>query len=114
MVSYLFIVDSSVPITDLPEYIQSQTDYIFRTLTDEHITKILLLQKMKSATATPTPIFICWDASIELDDLRESIHPKLYAILRYTADSYGIFHRKIEELTATDIECLREQKKYAS
>ena len=116
MVSYLFIVDSTVPLSELPKPIQEKPDYIFHTLSDEHITKLILLQKMKmnSNVNVQTPIFLCWHESRELDDLKDKIHPKLYAILQYTADTYGIIHRRIDELTDVDWRLISEQKKYAS
>ena len=69
---------------------------------------------MNSNVNIRTPIFLCWHDSIELEDLEDKIHPKLYAILRYTADTYGILHRNINELTEDDWRLISEQKKYAS
>ena len=113
---YLFLVDSADRISELPDVIREQSDYIFQTLTDEHIMKLVFLQKMKTAPGIkePTPIFTCWHDSIELDDLQETIHPKLYAMLKYSPLSYGIVHKRICELTTDDFERIKEQKKYTS
>jgi hypothetical protein len=115
---YLFLVDSPERISELPSVVRELPDYIFHTLTDEHIMKLVFLQKMKMAPniKEPSPIFICWHESIELEDLRDSIHPKLYAMLKYSAHSYGIFHRRILDLTNEEMECIKEQaqKKYTS
>jgi hypothetical protein len=112
--SYLFVLNSDRDVTELPEEIREKTDYHFRKLTTEHMTKLILLQKMKMDDKVKqySPIFICWDSDVELDDFQEDLHPKLFNIIKYTSGSYGIFHRYISELTETDRSLIKEQKNY--
>tara|TARA_B100000401_G_scaffold438231_1_gene385976 strand:- start:805 stop:1134 length:330 start_codon:yes stop_codon:yes gene_type:complete len=63
---------------------------IFNTLTDEHILRLLFLQKIKIAKKLDESITIYLD-NIELDEM--SINPKLFAILKYQADIYNIHVR---------------------
>jgi hypothetical protein len=60
---------------------------IFKTLTDEHILRLLLLQKIKRDQSLSDTIKIYLD-NIELGDM--NISPKLYHILKYECDTYHI------------------------
>ncbi len=60
---------------------------IFSNLTDEHILRILFLQKIKKAKKLNEVITIYLD-NIELDEM--NINPKLLAILKYQSDLYNI------------------------
>ena len=56
------------------------TKLIFKTLTDEHILRILFLQKIKISKSINDIVKIYLD-DIELDEI--NINPKLLAILKY-------------------------------
>tara|TARA_B100000683_G_C12282560_1_gene470536 strand:- start:123 stop:455 length:333 start_codon:yes stop_codon:yes gene_type:complete len=60
---------------------------VFDTLTDEHVLRILFLQKIKKAKELNDVIKIYMD-NIELDDIE--LHPKLKNILKYESDNYNI------------------------
>tara|TARA_B100000073_G_C23289282_1_gene393871 strand:- start:131 stop:442 length:312 start_codon:yes stop_codon:yes gene_type:complete len=60
---------------------------IFKTLTDEHILRILFMQKIKLAKEINEYVTIYLD-NIELEEF--NIHSKLYKILKYEADDYMI------------------------
>ena len=60
---------------------------IFSTLSDEHILRILFLQKIKIAKSINDVVKIYLD-DIDLDDM--NISPKLYAILKYESFKYNI------------------------
>lgn len=60
---------------------------IFDTLTDEHVLRILFLQKIKIAKSLNDKIKIYLD-EIELDDF--NLTYKLYSILKYKSDDYNI------------------------
>lgn len=111
-VFYLFLLNRNRVLDELPVEIREKTDYHVRRLTDEHVTKLILLQKMENSVQRSSVIFLCWDTDAELDDYGEELHPKLFSILKYTADTYRIFHKKIEDLTDTDIKLIKEQKNY--
>lgn len=63
---------------------------IFNSLTDEHILRILFLQKIKKAKEICENITIYLD-NIDLDEM--NINPKLLAILKYQSDLYSIHVR---------------------
>tara|TARA_E500000178_G_C17022057_1_gene756121 strand:- start:2815 stop:3144 length:330 start_codon:yes stop_codon:yes gene_type:complete len=65
---------------------------IFNTLTDEHILRLLFIQKIKIAKKLNEVITIYLD-NIELDEM--NINPKLIGILKYRADIYNIHVRDI-------------------
>ena len=65
---------------------------IFNTLTDEHILRLLFIQKIKIAKKLNEVITIYLD-NIELDEM--NINPKLIGILKYRADIYNIRGRDI-------------------
>jgi len=63
------------------------TKLIFKTLTDEHVLRILFLQKIKISKSINDIVKIYLD-DIELDEM--NIHPKLLAILKYESCRYNI------------------------
>lgn len=65
-------------------------DLIFVSLTDEHILRLLFLQKIKIGKKLNESITIYLD-NIELDEM--NINPKLLAILKYQSDTYNIHVR---------------------
>lgn len=65
---------------------------IFNSLTDEHILRLLFLQKIKIGKKLNESITIYLD-NIELDEM--NINPKLLAILKYQSDIYNIHIRNI-------------------
>jgi hypothetical protein len=71
--------------------------YSFKELTNEHLTKLILLQKINIASNRQTQIYIHLDSEIEIDDFREKLHPKLFNILKYTIQDFNIFINKIDE-----------------
>jgi hypothetical protein len=110
--SYIFLLNPNRNIEELPDEIREKPDYHFRTLTNEHIMKLFLLQNMKNGLHTYSPVFLCWDDDIDLDDMQGHIHAKLFSILKYTSDKYGIFHRRIKDMTEMDRKLIKEQKNY--
>lgn len=75
---------------------------IFDTLSDEHILRILFLQKIKLEKSIKDTIKIYLD-EIELDEM--NINPKLYSILKYQSGAYYIKLCNINEgFDKTEIE----------
>jgi hypothetical protein len=72
-------------------------EYSFTTLTDEHLTKLLLLQKINKSANRHTIITIYLDNEIDIDDFENKLHPKLFTILKYHSIDYGILIKKINE-----------------
>ncbi len=72
---------------------------IFDTLTDEHVLRLLFLQKIKIAKNLKDSIKIYTD-DIELDDMK--LHLKLKNILKYEADTLNI--KIIDINTSVNIE----------
>jgi hypothetical protein len=72
-------------------------EYSFNSLTDEHLTKLLLLQKINKTANRTTIINIYLDQDIDIDDFQYKLHPKLFNILKYQSYDYGIFIKKIAE-----------------
>jgi hypothetical protein len=72
-------------------------EYSFTTLTNEHLTKLLLLQKINKSANRITIITIYLDDDIDIDDFQDKLHPKLFTILKYHSINYGIFIKKINE-----------------
>jgi len=72
-------------------------DFSFTTLTNEHFTKLLLLQKINKTASRYTIIHIYLDYDIDIDDFENKLHPKLFTILKYHSENYGIFIKKITE-----------------
>jgi hypothetical protein len=71
--------------------------YSFKELTDEHITKLILLQKINKHSNRDTQINIWLDEEFELDDFKDKLNPKLFQILKYTAkEDYNIIIKNIE------------------
>lgn len=66
---------------------------IFNKLTDEHAFKLLLIQKIKPV-ALRKGIITIYLHDIELEELE--LHPKLYTILKYSGDQYGIVIKNID------------------
>tara|TARA_B100000575_G_scaffold294610_1_gene312168 strand:+ start:8385 stop:8711 length:327 start_codon:yes stop_codon:yes gene_type:complete len=60
---------------------------IFTTLTDEHVLRLLLLQKIKLNKGIQDTIKIYLD-DLELEEF--DLNPKLFNILKYSADQYNI------------------------
>jgi len=60
---------------------------IFKTLTNEHILRILFMQKIKIARGIREAVKIYMD-NFELDDF--NLNPKLHNILKYEANEYMI------------------------
>ena len=90
------IVDNIMDMKTVSTILITQTDkwvkhfhkkLIFKTLTDEHVLRILFLQKIKKAKDLNDSIKIYID-DIELDDMK--LHLKLKNILKYEADTYNI------------------------
>jgi hypothetical protein len=69
-------------------------EYSFTKLTNEHLTKLLLLQKINKTANRYTIINIILEEDIDIDDLKNDLHPKLYTILKYHLNDYGIFIKK--------------------
>ena len=69
---------------------------IFNKLTDEHILRILLLQKIKKAGEVDSKIKIFLH-DFDLDDFE--INNKLYNILKYQQDLYNVFILPIDKKT---------------
>jgi hypothetical protein len=72
-------------------------EYSFTKLTDEHLTKLLLLQKINKTANRQTIINIYLDDDIDIDDFEYSLHPKLFTIIKYHSINYGIFIKKIDK-----------------
>ena len=72
-------------------------EYSFTKLTDEHFTKLLLLQKINKTANRYTIIHLILDNDVDIDDLEKDLHPKLGTILKYHLNDYGIFIKKLEE-----------------
>jgi hypothetical protein len=72
-------------------------EYSFPKLTDEHLTKLLLLQKINKTANRQTIINIYLDDDIDIDDFEYSLHPKLFTIIKYHSINYGIFIKKIDK-----------------
>jgi hypothetical protein len=90
------IVDNMMDMATVSTILITQTDkrvkhfhkkLIFKTLTDEHVLRLLFLQKIKKAKDLNDSIKIYID-DIELDDMK--LHLKLKNILKYEADTYNI------------------------
>jgi len=60
---------------------------IFNTLTDEHLLKLFTLQKIKYFTCRKSMINIYID-DFELEEFK--LNPKLYTLLKYHNDKYGV------------------------
>ena len=65
-------------------------NYCFTKLTNEHMTKLFLLQKINKSINRNTKIYIYLHPAIDLDDYNESLHPKILNILKYTPEVYNI------------------------
>jgi len=76
---------------------------IFSKLTDEHTLKLLLIQKIKPI-ALRKGIITIYLHDIELEEL--GLHPKLYTILKYSGDQYGIVIKNVDSP-----ECLSSDEK---
>lgn len=76
-------------ITEYPERWKDlfHSKLIFNKLTDEHILKILFMQKIKKVSSRMTDVVIFLD-QIDLDEF--NINIKLLNILKYNPDLYGI------------------------
>jgi hypothetical protein len=69
--------------------------YSFNTLTDEHITKLILLQKINKKINRNTRILIYLHPDLDIDDFEYILHPKLFMILKYHYNDYNIFINKL-------------------
>jgi hypothetical protein len=65
-------------------------NYCFTKLTNNHMTKLFLLQKINKSINRNTKIYIYLHPAIDLDDYNESLHPKILNILKYTPEVYNI------------------------
>ncbi len=72
-------------------------EYSFTKLTNEHFTKLLLLQKINKTANRYTTIHIILDNYIDIDDFEKDLHPKLFTILKYHLNDYGIFIKRLYE-----------------
>lgn len=85
---------------------------VFSTLTDEHAFKLLLIQKIKPV-ANRKGIITIYLHDIELEEL--GLHSKLYTILKYSSDLYGVVIKHIdgpESLEKDEIEYIQEINSY--
>lgn len=71
--------------------------FSFKELTDEHLTKLILLQKINKYSLRDTHIYIHLDREIDIEDFENKLHPKLYQILKYTIEDYDIYIKKIND-----------------
>jgi hypothetical protein len=99
-------MDYAICITKEPSNWNSifNSKLIFYSLTDEHALKLLLMQKIKPI-ALRKGIITIYLHDIELEEI--GLHPKLYTILKYSGDVYGIFVKTIDnpgDLTSDEIE----------
>ena len=79
---------STILITHTDKWVKHfHKKLIFKTLTDEHVLRLLFLQKIKKAKDLNDSIKIYID-DIELDDMK--LHLKLKHILKYEADAFNI------------------------
>jgi hypothetical protein len=65
-------------------------NFCFTKLTNEHLTKLILMQKINKSVNRNTRIIINLHTDIELDDFSDTLHPKIINILKYTSEDYNI------------------------
>lgn len=72
---------------------------IFSSLDDNHVLQLILLQKFKIHSCRSSILYIILD-NLDLDDF--NLHPKLYYILKYTAENTYNIHIVSLDDTSTD------------
>lgn len=70
-------------------------NFCFTKLTDEHMTKLILMQKINKSVNRETHVTINLHNDIELDDFSDTLHPKILNILKYTSEDYNITIKNI-------------------
>lgn len=72
---------------------------IFSTLDDNHVLQLIFLQKFKIHSCRSSILYIILD-DLDLDDF--NLHPKLYNILKYSAENTYNIHIVSLDDTSTD------------